>query len=277
MKSRCFWGCLAALLTLIANGEDVLRLRCIPSSNLARNGDFGQVDANGNPTGWHFENCTNSPSFRTRVVRHPEGNYLAIDTAWHQFGYWRQHVAVNEGVAYCVSCDVQSDGPRPAVWIQCYDLKKTTPKSPGQLKNIIARSMRNGDELKEMLRDFIDEELINCLSPVKWNRMSSEVLIPIDCGVKLATLRVGIYGGNAGQARLRNLVFREAKAELKVEVLGTGWTELRVPGASPETAKLDSSREKQEVSFTLPRAPRIYKVELLGLAGQRVKKEIANE
>lgn len=277
MKRKWFWGCLAAVLVSFANGEDVLKLCCIPSPNLARNGDFAQVDKNGHPEGWDFDNCTKSPDFRTRVVEHPEGNYLAIDTDWHQFGYWRRDVAVKEGVAYCVSCDVQSDGPRPAVWIQCIAVKKPRKKSPGQMRYIIARSVRNSDEMKEMLKDFIDEELINSLSPVKWNRMNSEVIIPTDCGIKLCTLRVGIYGGNAGQARLRNLVFREAKAELKAEVVGTGWTELRVPGAKPESVKLDPALEKQEVSFVLPRAPRIYKVELLGSSGRNVKKEIANE
>ena len=277
MKIGWILGCLAAPLILFANGEDVLKLRCIPSPNLARNGDFAQADGNGHPSGWDFDNCTKSPSFRTRVHNHPAGNYLAVDMDWHQFGYWRQYVAVKEGVAYCVSCDVQSDGPRTAVWIQCDTVKKPARKSPGRLRYIYARSVRNSDEMKEMLKDFIDEDLISSLSPVKWNRISGEVIIPLDCGIERCALRVGNYGGNAGQSRFRNLVFREAKAELKAEVLGSGWTELRVPGAKPESVKLDPTLEKQEVSLILPQAPHIYKVELLGSSGRSVKKEIVNE
>ena len=270
-----FFGLLLPLCCF--GGEEGLNLRLIPSANLLRNTDFRQLDENRLPVGWSFDNCSKSPEFKSRVTGAREGNFLAVDAGWIQFGYWLQMVPVREGVSYYVSCEVQSDAPTPALWIQCDAKKTSSKKSPGKLRYIISRSLRHGDDMRTVLRDFVDEELVNNLSPVHWNRLDAEVIIPLDRGIEKCAVRIGIYGGDAGQARFRDPVFREAKAELKAEILGTNWTELRIPGAKPEKVKLDPAAGKQEVSFVLPKAPYTYRVELRGPAGRSIMKEISNE
>ena len=269
------FGLLLPLFCL--GGEEGLTLRVIPSPNLVCNADFSQLNENRLPVAWHFDNCSKSPEFKSQVANAGDGNFLAVNTEWIKFGYWMQGIPVKEGVSYYVSCDVQSDGPTPAIWIECNAMKSSAKKSPGKLRYIISRSIRHGDDMRRMLRDFVDEELINNLSPVRWNRLDSEVIIPIDRGIEKCVLRIGIYGGDAGQARFRNPVFREAKAELKAEISGLGWTELRVSGANPEKVKLDPALGKQEVSLLLPKAPDLYRVELMGPAGRSIVKEVSNE
>ena len=282
MRGKRYFTCMALLLAVLplvrlSGGEEALKLRLVPSPNLLRNAGFIQVDGDGLPMEWTFDNCSKSPRFRSQVVRHPDGNCLAVDSEWIKFGYWLQMVPVKEGVSYLASCEIQSDGPTPALWIRCDAKKTSSKKSPGKLSYVIARALRYGDELKETLRDFVDEDLIINLSPVHWNRLDAEVIIPLDRGIEKCAVRIGIYGGDAGQARFRDPVFREAKAELKAEILGTNWTELRIPGAKPEKVKLDPAAGKQEVSFVLPKAPYTYRVELRGPAGRSIMKEISNE
>jgi hypothetical protein len=282
MRKKSYFICIALLITVLPlirlhGGEEVLKLRVIPSPNLLLNGGFNDLDGNGLPQKWFFDNCSNSPNFRSRVINDADGNYLAIDSEWIKFGYWLQKVSVEEGKAYLASCDVRSNGPRTAMWIQCNATKKAVKSSPGKLKYIISRALRYGDELKEILKDFVDEDLIINLSPVNWNRLASEVIIPRNVGIKTCSFRVGIYGGEAGQAHFRNLVFREQKAELKAEIIGANWVELRIPGAIPEKVKLNPTLKHQTVSFVLPKAPHSYKVELLGSSKRKVVKEISNE
>ena len=281
MRKKGHFACMALLLAVLPLvplfGQESLKLRIVPSPNLIKNAEFIHVDGDGLPGEWTFDNCSKSQYFRSQVVRHSDGSFLAVDSEWIKFGYWLQTIPVKEGGSYYASCEVQSDGPTPAIWIQCNATKKSTKKSPGKLRYLIARALRYGDELRETLRDFVDEDLIINLSPVRWNRLDSEVIIPTDRGIERCTLRVGIYGGDAGQARFRNPVFREAKAELKAEIFGTGWTELRVSGAKPERVKLDSASGKQDILLVLPQAPRVYRAELLGPTGRKVVKEISNE
>lgn len=280
MRKNRAYACVTLLLALTLVplfGEETMELRIVPSPNLIKNAGFIHVDGDGLPMEWTFDNCSGSPHFRSQVIQHPDGSYLAVDSEWIKFGYWLQTVPVKEGVSYYASCEVQSDGPTPAVWVKCNALKESSRKSPGKLSYVIFRALRYGDELKETLRDFVDEELIINLSPVHWNRLDSEIIIPIDRGIENCAVRVGIYGGDAGQVRFRNPVFREAKAELNAEVLGTGWTELRIPGATPEKVSLDPAQEKQKVSFVLPKAPHTYRAELLGASGRQIVKEISNE
>ena len=266
-----------ALPLIVFSGEEVLTFRIIPSPNLVKNADFSQINENGHPAGWRFDNCSKSPHFKSQVVKHPGGNYLAVNSEWNKFGYWLQFVPVKEGEAYVVSCEVQSDAPNPAVWLLNQVKKASKKKSPGKVQYIITRSLRQGDELKEILSDFVDEKLIINLSPVRWNSISSVIFVPLDLGINRCAMRVGIYGGNAGQARFRNPVFREAKSELEAEIRGAGWKSLRIKGAKPESIKLDPAQETQKVSFVLPKALFVYKAELTGSNGREIHREVANE
>ena len=282
MRNKSHFICIALLVTILSlirlyGGEEVLKLQVIPSPNLLQNGEFSSLDGKGLPQKWFFDNCSNSPNFKSQIVNDADGKYLAIDSEWIKFGYWLQKVSVEEGKSYLASCDVRSNGPTTAMWIQCNAAKKSVKPSSGKLKYIISRALRYGDELKEILKDFVDEELIINLSPVNWNRLDSVVIVPKNMGIKTCSVRVGIYGGEAGQAHFRNLVFREKKAELKAEISGLGWVELRIPGAIPSKVKLNPSLQHQEVSFVLPNAPYSYKVELLGSSMRKVVKEISNE
>lgn len=277
MRNKWLISCLALPLMLLAGESESLKLRCIPSPNLVRNADFSQLDEKGLPREWSFDNCSRSPEFKSQVVRHPEGNYLAIDTAWIKFGYWLQNVPVEEGKTYWAAAEVQSDAPGLAIWLRCQPTGKIAGRPTGKTEYLFHANLRNGDEMKEMLKDFIDEELLSVLSSKNWNTLGKEIVVPRDRGIKICAMRIGIYGGRAGQGRYRNPVFREAKTTLQAKITGTGWTQLRAVGAKPETVKLDPSKAEQNVSMVLPHAGRIYKVELSGKNGRRASKEVINE
>lgn len=268
-------GLALPLIPLFA--EDALKLQITHSQNLVQNADFSQLKDNQLPVNWYFDNCSKSPHFRTTVVNDPSGNYLAVNTEWNKFGYWLQNIPVKEGVYYYVSCEVQSDNPAVALWIMANAKKTATVKSPGNIRYFISMATRHGEDRKQLLKDFIDENLIPTLSPTQWYRISQEVIFPLDRGIEVCAMRFGIYGGYAGQGRFRNPVFREAKAELKVEVVGTGWQEIYIKGAQPERVQVNPDSEKQSFVFILPRAKHIYQVVLSGKDGKKITREIANE
>lgn len=263
---------------LAADDGGAIRLRCIPSANLVRNADFKHADENGSPREWKFDNCSKSPDFKSKIVQGENGNFLAVNTAWIKFGYWMQNIAVKEGVSYYVGCEVQSDDPSVAVWLQCQTEKKNTPKKPSaKTEYLFYKVTTMGDDTRAALKDFVDEDLIVSMSAENWIGMYNEIVIPAGMGIRFCTLRFGIYGGNAGQARFRNPVFREARSRLEAEISGTGWIQLRVSGARPESVQLDPSAKQQTVSVVLPKAKRIYKVELCDQKGGKIKKEVSNE
>lgn len=276
MKIKSLLFSILLPLAVIGN-ETALELRCIPSPNLVRNADFSMLNAKGLPQGWYFDNCSKSPEFKTQIIKHADGNYMAIDSAWIKFGYWLQDIQVKEGVPYYVSVDAQSDAPSLAIWLKANPKRKTTKRSPGKTEYLIHVHLRNGDEMKEMLKDFIEEELITVLSSTKWNKINSEVIMPLDRGITKCTMRIGIYGGSAGQGRYRNPVFREAKSTLEAKITGKGWKELKVEGAIPASVKLDPDKDYQTVSVVMPQAKLIYKAEIFNQNGQKISKEIRNE
>ena len=87
MKIKSLLFSILLPLAVIGN-ETALELRCIPSPNLVRNADFSMLNAKGLPQGWYFDNCSKSPEFKTQIIKHADGNYMAIDSAWIKFGYW---------------------------------------------------------------------------------------------------------------------------------------------------------------------------------------------
>ena len=131
--------------------------------------------------------------------------------------------------------------------------------------------------MREMLKDFVEEELIVSMSAKNWVRLDSQITVPVDRGITSCALRVGVYGGNAGQIRYRNPFLKEAPSKLEIEVAGPGWTRLRVAGGRPETAELDPAKGHQSVTVILPKAKCTYKVELSDGEGVRMTKEVSNE
>ena len=95
--------------------------------------------------------------------------------------------------------------------------------------------------------------------------------------MKSLDFRIGICGGNAGKVRLSNPVFRKAEAVLEIKVSGKNWHSLTVKGARPSFKKLDPAKDIQLVSVKMPFACRIYKVELKGVDGRIVTREVTNE
>ena len=278
MKKNWYWVYLAMPLLLLADDGEVMKLRCIKSPNLVRNADFSQINEHGLPREWSFDNCSRSPHFKSKVVHGKTGNYLAVNTEWIKFGYWVQNIPVKEGVSYYVGCEVQSDAPSVAVWLQCRVEKKGVKMKPSdRTSHLFFRHACMGDDMREQLKDFVDEELIVSLSSHNWMRLNKEIVIPAGLGIRICTVRMGIYGGGAGQARYRNPVFRESRSRLEVEISGTGWTLLRIPGAKPDSMKLDPSAKQQNVSVILPVAIRVYKVDLINKNGSKVTKEVSNE
>ena len=266
------------VLSLLAvGGETALELRCIPSPNLVRNAGFAKVDPAGHPENWRFDNCSRSPRFSSRVVSRPDGNWLAVDADWQKFGYWLQSVPVEEGVSYLASVEVQSDAPAPALWVRCEAGEKTSAKTPGKIEYIVSPRLHHGDEMKKALKDFIEEKLIRTLSPVNWNRIGKAIKIPENRGMHTLEMRIGIYGGNAGQARFRAPILRKAESVLEAKISGNGWTLLKVRGAKPESVKLDPEKTEQTVSVVLPAARRIYRAELSGRDGKKCSGETINE
>ena len=278
MKRNWYFACAALSLMLCAKGGEVVKLRCIQSPNLVRNADFKQITGNDLPGEWAFDNCSKSPHFKSKVVRRDNGNYLAVNTEWIKFGYWFQNIPVKEGVSYYVGCEVQSDAPSVAVWLQCRVEKKSGKKKPSdRTSHLFFRHACMGDDMREQLKDFVDEELIVSLSSNNWMRLNKEIVIPVGLGIRTCIMRMGIYGGGAGQARYRNPVFRESKSRLEAEISGTGWTQLRIPGAKPDSVKLNPASKQQTVSVILPAAMRVYKAELIHQNGSKVTKEVSNE
>ena len=274
MKARWLIALLAALPAILPAGdEEALKLRLIPSPNLIRNTGFCQFDGKGHLAGWSFDNCSKSPYFSSELLFRDGGSCLGINAEWKKFGYWLQTIPVREGVTYHVGVDVQSDGPGAALWLQLPAQKK----GKGQTEFLIYRHVNVGDEMREMLKDFVEEELIVSMSSVNWVRLDSLISVPVDRGITSCSLRVGVYGGNAGQIRYRNPFLREARSKLEIEVAGTGWTRLRVAGGMPETAALDPAKALQTVTVILPKAKYSYKVELSDGEGVRMTKEVSNE
>ena len=278
-KNRRFayMALLLALPLVPLFGEESLKLRIVPSPNLIKNPGFVHVDGDGLPLEWTFDNCSKSRHFKSQVVRHQDGNCLAVDAAWCEFGYWMQTIPLKKGASYYVSCDAQSDGPNVMIWIQCKQGKKVAGKDVFR-KEFRARSFfRNGLAMRNALQDFVDETLLTPLGPNQWSRVGCEVVLPKNVDGCRCEVRIGVYSGSTGQIRLRNPVFREMKSELKAEIIGTGWTELRILGAKPASVKLDPAQATQSCSFVLPRAMYLYKVELIGSQGKTITKEITNE
>ena len=277
MRMRWYWIYLTMPLLLLADECEVMKLRCIKSPNLVRNADFSQINEHGLPREWSFDNCSKSPYFKSQVIRQETANYLAINTAWKKYGYWLQNIPVKEGVSYYVACEVQSDNPSTGLWLRCKTEKKAVGKPPGRAEHLIFRHAWMGDDMREQLKDFIDEDLFVSMSAKKWVSLGKEIVIPSGFGIRLCAMRIGIYGGKAGQARFRNPVFREAQSRLEVDIFGTGWTLLRVSGAKPESVKLTPAAKKQTISVVLPKAKCIYKVELCDQKGGKTTKEVSNE
>lgn len=266
------------ILPLLAIGsEEVLQLRCIPSPNLLKNADFSKLNPKGYPESWVFDNCSKSPLFKSRIIRDQECNYLEIDTDWQKFGYWLQKVAVQEGTSYYVSVEVQSNAPSPAIWLRSIAGKNSSGKSLGNLESVTKAYLYHSKERKEVLKDFIDEQLIRTLDFNNWNRIGREIKIPEKRLMKSMDVRIGICGGDAGTARFRNPVFRKAEATLEITVTGKKWNSVTVKGAKPEVVKLDPAKAEQIVSVILPVACRIYNVELAGANGKKVIREVTNE
>jgi len=258
-------------------GTDVLQLRCIPSPNLLKNVQFSKIDSKGRPESWVFDNCSKSPHFKSRIFRDSGVDVLEIDTPWQKFGYYLQKVAVQEGVSYYASVDVQSDNPVPAIWLRCMGKKNADGKVAEKLEYVIKAYLYHSEERKEVLKDFIDEKLISTLSADAWSRIGKEIQIPEKKQMKSLDFRIGICGGNAGKVRLSNPVFRKAEAVLEIKVSGKNWHSLTVKGARPSFKKLDSAKDMQLVSVKMPHAGRIYKVELKGVDGRIVTREVTNE
>ena len=256
---------------ILSGGESVLQLRCIPSPNLLKNADFSRINEKGKPDSWTFDNCSRSPLFKSRIEKHSEGNYLTLASDWQKFGYWLQKVAIKEGVSYLASVEVQSEAPTPAMWLRCL-----SENGSGKVEYVVRSYLYHSQERKTLLKDFIDEKLINTLDSGTWNRIGKEVRIPRKSSMRIFDVRIGICGGNAGIARFRNPVFRESKATLQITVSGKNWALLTIKGAKPSTVKLDPEKSKQTVSVILPNARRIYRVELSG-KGRIVSKEVTNE
>ena len=131
--------------------------------------------------------------------------------------------------------------------------------------------------MRDLLKDFVNEELVIGLYPDRWSRLDAEIAIPVGKGIAVCAMRIGVYGGKAGQARFRKPIFREARSVLKADISGTGWTELRVVGAVPETVKLEPNKKLQSTSVVLPKALCLYKVELIGTGIRKVIREVAND
>lgn len=278
-KNRRFayMALLLALPLVPLFGEESLKLRIVPSPNLIKNPGFVHVDGAGLPLEWTFDNCSKSRHFKSRVVKHPEGNYLAVDSAWGQFGYWMQSVPLKKDESYYASCEIQSDGPGFMIWLQCMR-NKTAEDGKGFYKQYRAQAfLRTGLAMREALRDFVDENLLTSLCPDQWSRIGCEVVLPKDAKDCRCEVRMGVYSGYAGQMRFRKPVFRKMASELKAEIRGTGWTELRIRGAKPASVKLDPTLETQNCSVVLPRALYCYKVELLGSQEKTITREITNE
>jgi len=272
-----YMALLLALPLVPLFGEEALKLRIVPSPNLIRNAGFIHVDGDGLPLEWIFDNCSKSRHFKSQVVRHPEGNYLAVDSAWCKFGYWMQTIPLKKGTSYYASCDTRSDGPNVMIWIQCKQDETVAGKKVFRKEFRTRSFFRNGMAMRKELRDFVDENLLTSLGPDRWSRIGCEVVLPKDVDGCQCEVRIGVYSGDMGQICLRNPVFREMGSELNAQISGTGWTELRIPGAKPASVKLDPALATQSISFILPRAMYLYKVELIGTQGKTITREITNE
>jgi len=273
MRRKWIAVLLAAPLMLAAAGEetDALSFRFIPSANLIKNSDFGQLNEEKLPADWTFDNCSKSPAFRTKVAGEGAERYLEVTTVWEKFGYWLQSVPLKAGATYCASCEYQVDGPNGGLWLQ-----GETEKGH-KIKSVNSIPSRFGDTLAEELRDFIPERYILHVGPDRWCRMDKEFSLPADKGDGVCQLRVGVYGGFAGTVRLRHPAIRKAECGLDVRIAGQGWTELRIPGAKPAVVKLDPGAKEQTVSVVLPSICRVYKAELTGQSGNKVSKEVFHE
>ena len=260
------------LLPLFVISGEILQLQCIPSPNLLKNANFKGINEKKEPVAWTFDNCSKSPLFKSQITRHPEGNYLSVSTDWQKFGYWLQKVAIRDGTSYLASVEVQSDAPTPAMWLKCQAKNDKSKK----VEYVVKTYLYHSQERKDLLKDFIDEKLINTLDSQTWNRIGKEIRIPRNSSMNTFDVRIGICGGNAGIARFRNPVFRESKATLKITVHGKNWNSVTIRDAKPETVKLDPAKNKQCVSVVLPSARRIYKVELSG-NDQKISREVTND
>lgn len=269
---------IAAILPLIPlSGEDALNLRVVPSPNLLRNADFVRIGENGLPKEWAFDNCSKSPRFKSQVVRYPDGNAVEVASEWEKYGYWLQSIPLKKDESYYASCEVQSDGPNFMIWIQCMRGRTAEEKKDFYKQYRAAVHLRTGLPMREALQDFVDESLLTSLCSDQWSRIGCEVVLPKEAGDCLCEVRMGVYGGYAGKMRFRKPVFRKMASELKAEISGTGWTELRIRGAKPVSVKLDPALAAQSCSFILPKALYCYKVELIGSQGKTITREITNE
>ena len=278
MKGKWIAALLLAvpLVSLAAGEGDALKLRLIPSPNLVRNADFRELNEKGLPKEWHFDNCSRSPYFKSEVIQKEDGNCLAVNTEWKKFGYWLQDIPVQEGITYRAGVEVQSDDPTPGLWLML-QRKPDAAAWKGRTEFLSFRSTIMGDEMREALRDFVDEDLLVCMSATRWLLLDTAVPVPAGSGISACAMRVGIYGGNAGQARFRNPFFRAEQPTLEAEITGSGWTQLHVAGAVPETVKLDPAKAQQVVTVLLPKGKSIYKAELSDRECVRETKEICHE
>jgi len=278
MKARWLIALLAALPPVLPAGEaEALKLRLIPSPNLIRNTGFCQFDGKGHLAGWSFDNCSKSPYFSSELLFRDGGSCLGINAEWKKFGYWLQTIPVREGVTYRAGVEVQSDNPTPGLWL-ILQRKPDAPAWKGRTEFLVFRSAIMGDEMRETLRDFVDEDLIVSMSATRWFPLDTAVPVPAGSGISSCAVRVGIYGGNAGQARFRNPFFRAEQPTLEAEITGSGWTQLRVTGAVPENVALDPAEDRQVVSVLLPKGKHVYKAELSDREGViRETEEICNE
>ena len=200
------------LLPLFVISGEILQLQFIPSPNLLKNANFKGINEKKEPVAWTFDNCSKSPLFKSQITRHPDGNYLSINTDWQKFGYWLQKVAIRDGTSYLASVEVQSDAPTPAMWLMCQAKNNKTQKVDYVVKTYLYHSQ----ERKDLLKDFIDSNLINTLDSKSWNRIGKEIRIPRNNSMNTFDVRIGICGGNAGIARFRNPVFRKSEATLQI-------------------------------------------------------------
>lgn len=261
-----------------SGGVPRLELSSCAGGNLLRNPGFEELDRNGNPKYWSFDNCSRSPRVSGRIERDGKNGHMAVvELREINSGYWTQPVRVEAGRRYHVQAEFRSRGPRCLLWIRTnqYNDGKSSYCQPLSDTDIISTvaDPKYGGAMAEELANFIDSRFLCCVSPDKWQVYSHEFTVPEGHGIDTYFVKPGAYFGGEGCMMTDNVWFGPAEFTLTAKVSGPGIAAVRVVDSRGRTAAERPVAPNAPAVFRLPSRKELYTVEGLDAKRRVVRRE----
>jgi hypothetical protein len=193
------------------------------SPNLLQNPGFEELDARGNPKFWLQQRVPNTHLEMGVTTEGAIGKYAAyvnIINSVGVYGYWSQHVKIQNAGRYCSVVALKAD---------CDAVLALNPIGGGRARQSISRTVfADGCGAKErtLLANFIDPAYLLPISDTDWNYYSVEFSAP--AGTNTYDFTVGAKAANSGLIKIDDAYCGLAKYTLNGVIKGLGLKSIRI-------------------------------------------------